>query len=184
VRRGDTILVHSAAGGTGLLLCQWAKHLGARVIGTVGSEEKARLARANGCDYPLVGDFLGPVREITEGRGVDVVYDAVGRDTLVASLECLAPLGHLVSYGQSSGPLPALDTALLSAKSATFSRPVLFQYTSDPTRLREMSSAFFDMVRRGTVSVTVGQRWPLDAAAEAHRALEARATTGSTVLLP
>jgi NADPH:quinone reductase-like Zn-dependent oxidoreductase len=184
VRRGETILVHSAAGGVGLFLCQWAKHLGARVIGTVSSEEKARIARAHGCDVPLVGDFVAPIREITGGRGVDVVYDAVGRATLDGSIEALAPLGHLVSYGQSSGELSPLDPARLGEKSLTFSHPVLFHYTADPARLAEMSRRLFDMIRSGAVRVAIGARWPLAAAADAHRALEARQTTGSTILLP
>ncbi len=135
VRRGDTVLVHSAAGGVGLLLCQWAKHLGATVIGTVSTDEKARIARANGCDYPIVytaDDFVARVKEITGGRGARVVYDAVGKDTFARSIEALAPCGHLASYGQASGGIDPIDPEVLAAKSTTLSRPVLFHYTADP----------------------------------------------------
>jgi NADPH:quinone reductase-like Zn-dependent oxidoreductase len=187
VQRGDTVLVHSAAGGAGSLLCQWAKHLGATVIGTVSSEAKARAARAAGCDHPIVtagGDFVARVREITGGRGADVVYDAVGKDTLAGSLEALAPCGHLVSYGQSSGSPEPPALAALSAKSATFSRPVLFHYTADPKNLREIAGNVFDMVARGALKVDIHQRYPLAEAARAHADLEARRTIGASVLLP
>jgi NADPH:quinone reductase-like Zn-dependent oxidoreductase len=187
VKRGDTILVHAAAGGAGILLCQWARHIGARVIGTVSSEEKARLARESGCAFPIVTrsqDFVAVVRDITEGKGADVVYDGIGGDTLLKSLDALAMRGHLVSYGQASGPAPPLDLALLSSKSATLSRPVLFHYTADPADLREISGNLFDMVRRGAVRVPINQRYPLSEAARAHADLEARRTTAATVLLP
>ena len=187
VQRGDFVLVHSAAGGVGLLLCQWAKHLGATVIGTVSTEAKARAARAAGCDHPIVttrDDFVVRTREITGGRGADVVYDGVGKETLAGSLEALATPGHLVSYGQSSGaPEPPPLTAL-SAKSATFSRPVLFHYTADPAVLREMAGNVFDLVTRGLLRVEIGQRYPLAEAARAHRDLEARRTIGASVLMP
>jgi NADPH:quinone reductase-like Zn-dependent oxidoreductase len=187
VRRGSTVLVHSAAGGVGLLLCQWAKHLGATVIGTVGSADKARLARAHGCDVPIVyteRDFVADVRDATGGRGADFIYDGVGGETFRRSFEALAPCGHLVSYGQASGPIAQIDPALLSTKSATVSRPVLFHYTARPETLREMSGNVFEMVRRGALRVTINQRFPLAQAAEAHRALESRATTGATLLVP
>jgi NADPH:quinone reductase-like Zn-dependent oxidoreductase len=187
VQRGDTVLVHSAAGGAGSFLCQWAKHLGATVIGTVSSEEKARAARAAGCDHPIVtasDDWVARVREITGGRGANVVYDAVGKDTLTGSLDALALTGHLVSYGQSSGsPEPPALTAL-SAKSATFSRPVLFHYTADPRNLREIAGNVFDMVARGALKVDIRQRYRLAEAARAHADLEARRTIGASVLLP
>jgi NADPH2:quinone reductase len=187
VQRGDIVLVHSAAGGAGSLLCQWAKHLGATVIGTVSSEEKARAARAAGCDHPIVtaaGDFVARVRDITDGRGADVVYDAVGKDTLAGSLEALALKGHLVSYGQSSGMPEPPGPSALSAKSATFSRPVLFHYTADLRDLREMAGNVFDMVARGALRVDIRQRYPLAEAARAHLDLEARRTIGASVLLP
>jgi NADPH2:quinone reductase len=187
VQRGDFVLVHSAAGGVGLLLCQWAKHLGATVIGTVSTEAKARAARAAGCDHPIVttqDDFVARTREITGGRGANVVYDGVGRDTLAGSLEVLATPGHLVSYGQSSGSPEPPPLDVLSAKSATFSRPVLFHYTADPAVLREIAGNVLDLVARGVVRVEIGQRYPLAEAARAHRDLEGRRTIGASVLLP
>jgi NADPH2:quinone reductase len=187
VRRGDTVVVHAAAGGTGLLLCQWARALGATVIGTVGGPDKARLAREHGCEYPIVytqDDFVARVREITAGRGADMVYDGVGAATVQRSLEALAVRGHLVSYGQASGPVPPFDPAALSAKSATVTRPVLFHYTADPAELRASARAVFEMVARGALRVAVNQRYPLSEAGQAHRDLEARRTTGATVLLP
>ncbi len=187
VEGGDFVLVHSAAGGVGLLLCQWAKHLGATVIGTVSTEAKARAARAAGCDHPIVttqDDFVARTREITGGRGVVVAYDGVGRDTLAGSLEALAAPGHLVSYGQSSGAPEPPPLAALSAKSVTFSRPVLFHYSADPARLREMAGNVFDLVARGALRAGIGQRFPLADAARAHRELEARRTIGASVLAP
>lgn len=187
VQRGDVVLVHSAAGGVGLFLCQWAKHLGATVIGTVSTEAKARAARAAGCDHPIVttqDDFVARTREITGGRGANVVYDAVGKDTLAGSLEALATPGHLVSYGQTSGAPEPPPLTLLSQKSVTFSRPVLFHYTADPAVLREIAGNVFDLVTRGVLRVAIGQRYPLEEAARAHRELEARRTIGATVLLP
>jgi NADPH:quinone reductase-like Zn-dependent oxidoreductase len=187
VRRGDAILVHAAAGGVGLFLCQWAKHLGATVIGTVSSDEKARLARANGCDYPIVSateDFGARVKEITGGKGVRVAYDAVGKDTIAGSLEALAPRGHLVSYGQSSGAYEALDPEVLAAKSTTLSRPVLFHYTANPEDLRAIAGNVFEMLARGALRVVINQRYALAEAAQAHRDLEARRTTGASILMP
>ncbi len=187
VQRGDTLLVHSAAGGAGSLLCQWAKHLGATVIGTVSTEEKARAARAAGCDHAIVtaaGDFVARVKDITGGRGADVIYDAVGKDTLAGSLEVLALKGHLVSYGESSGSPEPPALAALSARSATFSRPVLFHYTADPKDLREIAGNVFDMVARGALRVDLRQRYPLAEAGRAHADLEARRTIGASVLLP
>jgi NADPH:quinone reductase-like Zn-dependent oxidoreductase len=187
VKRGDTILVHAAAGGVGLLLCQWAKHIGATVIGTVSSDDKARLARDNGCDYPIVTareDFAASVRDVTKGSGCAVVYDSVGAATYAGSLEALALCGHLVSYGQASGPVPPVEPAALSAKSATLSRPVLFHYTADPAALREIAGRTFDALRRGIIRPGINQRYALRDAAAAHRDLEARRTTGATVLLP
>jgi NADPH:quinone reductase-like Zn-dependent oxidoreductase len=187
VKRGDTVLVHAAAGGAGMLLCQWARHIGARVIGTVSSEDKARLARDAGCDFPVVTrgqDFADAVRDITGGKGADVVYDGIGGETLLKSLDALAMRGHLVSYGQAAGPVAPLDLSLLSRKSATLSRPVLFHYTAASADLREISSNLFDMIRRGVIRVPINQRYPLAEAARAHADLEARRTTGATVLMP
>lgn len=187
VARGDTVLIHAAAGGVGILLCQWARHLGATVIGTVSSDDKGRLARDNGCDYPIVTareNFVDRVADITGGRGCSVVYDAVGAATWTQSLETLAPRGHLVSYGQASGPIPPVDAAALSAKSATLSLPVLFDYTAAPADLREIARNLFDAIRRGVLRPSINQRYPLAEAASAHRELETRRTTGSSVLLP
>jgi NADPH2:quinone reductase len=187
VRRGDVVLVHSAAGATGMLLCQWAKHLGATVIGTVGSEDKARVARDNGCDYPIVytrEDFVQHVRDITQGRGADVVFDGVGRDTLMKSLDALAVRGHLVSYGQSSGSPDPLDIGLLTAKSAKLSRPAVFHYTADPGELRASAHQVFELLARGVLRATINQRAPLAEAGRVHRDLETRRTTGSSILIP
>jgi NADPH2:quinone reductase len=187
VERGETVLVHAAAGGVGMLLCQWAKHLGATVIGTVGSPDKARAAREHGCDVPIVytqRDFVADVMEATGGRGADVIYDGVGGENVERSFEALAACGHLVSYGEAGGPVHAFDPHRLSSKSATVSRPVLFHYTARPERLREMSANVFDLVRRGVLRVPIHQRVRLAQAAEAHRSLEARGTTGATVLVP
>lgn len=188
VQRGDPILVHAAAGGVGLITCQWAKHLGATVIGTVSSDEKAALALAHGCDHPIVytrEDFVERVRELTGGAGVAVVYDSIGRDTFLRSLECLRPLGMLVSFGQSSGPVEPLDVGLLAAKGSLFlTRPSLFAYTARREDLDAGAAELFEVVRSGAVRVEINQSFPLAEAAAAHRALEARRTTGSTLLLP
>jgi NADPH:quinone reductase len=185
VRQNDVVLVHAAAGGVGLLLCQWAKHLGATVIGTVSSEAKARVARTAGCDYPIVtreDDFVARVRDITVGHGADVIYDGVGADTLARSLETLAIKGHLVSYGQAAGMPEAPSLAALSAKSATFSRPVLFHYTADPRDLREIAANVFRLVEQRVLRVEIHQRYPLAEAARAHQELESRRTIGASVL--
>ncbi|MGO8919146.1 MAG: SRPBCC family protein [Stellaceae bacterium] len=186
LRAGETVLVHAAAGGVGLLLCQWAHHLGARVIGTVSSEEKARLARDNGCDLPLVSRdyrFAAAVKASTSGRGVDVVFDGLGAAAAEETYEALAMTGHWVSLGHASGPLPPLDPHRQAAKSLRLSRPVLFHYTAEPARLSEMAASVFALVERGVLKVTIGQRFPLAAAGAAHDALEARRTMGSLVLL-
>ncbi len=188
VKSGQTILVHAAAGGVGLIMCQWAKHLGATVIGTVGSDEKAALARAHGCDHPIVytrEDFQARVKEITGGRMLPVVYDSVGRETFMKSLDCLAPLGMMVVFGNASGAVPPFDVGLLAAKGSLFlTRPTLATYTAKREDLVASAEALFDVVRKGAVKIEVNQRFALKDAAEAHRALEARRTTGSTVLLP
>jgi NADPH2:quinone reductase len=188
VQPGDTILIHAAAGGVGLLVCQWARHLGATVIGTVGSGEKAALARAHGCDHPILyksEDFVARVREITNGEGVPVVYDSVGADTFLKSLDCLRPLGMMVSFGQSSGKVEPFDTGLLAAKGSLFlTRPSLMAYTARRSDLVASAAELFDVVARGAVKVEINQTYPLKDAAQAHRDLEGRRTTGSTLLLP
>jgi len=185
VQPGDTILVHAAAGGVGLILCQWARHLGATVIGTVGSDEKAELASANGCTHPIVytrEDFHAKVLEITEGRKLPVVYDSVGRDTFAKSLDCLAPLGMMVLFGQASGPVPPMDLGQLAAKGSLFiTRPTLFSYTAKREDLLASAQDLFDVVASGAVKISVNQTYRLADAAQAHADLEARRTTGSTV---
>jgi NADPH2:quinone reductase len=185
VRAGDTVLVQAAAGGVGLILCQWARHLGATVIGTVGSDAKAELARANGCHHPIVytrEDFLARVLELTQGRKVQVVYDSVGRDTFAKSLDCLAPLGMMALFGQSSGPVPPFDLGQLAAKGALFiTRPTLFVYNASRADLLANAAELFDVVGQGIVKIAINQRYPLREAAQAHRDLEARKTTGSTI---
>ncbi|MEJ2699152.1 MAG: quinone oxidoreductase [Desulfuromonadales bacterium] len=188
VKAGDTILFHAAAGGVGLIAIQWAKHLGATVIGTVGSPEKAALARAHGCDHTILyreEDFVSRVKEITGGEGVAAVYDSVGRDTFLKSLNCLRPMGILVSFGQSSGPLEAFDPGLLAAKGSLFlTRPSLMTYTAKREDLLASAGDLFTVVASGAVHIEVNQTYPLSEAARAHRDLEGRKTTGSTVLLP
>ena len=188
VRAGDTILFHAAAGGVGLIACQWAKHLGATVIGTVGSDEKAELARAHGCDHPIVytrENFTERVMELTSGAGVPVVYDAVGRDTFEGSLDCLRPRGMLVSFGQSSGKIDPFDIGILSARGSLYvTRPTLMTYTASRADLESSAQALFEVVGSGSVRITVNQTFPLAEAANAHRALESRRTTGSTILMP
>ena len=187
IEDGDTILFHAAAGGVGLIACQWARALGATVIGTVGSDVKAELARAHGCDHVIVYTrerFVDRVKQITGGAGVRAAYDSVGRDTYVGSLECLQALGMLVLFGQSSGPVPPLDLALLSRASLFVTRPSLFHYVAARADLLASAAALFEAVRSGAVKVEVRQTYALKDAAQAHRDLEARRTTGSTVLLP
>ncbi|MBV9345322.1 MAG: quinone oxidoreductase [Gammaproteobacteria bacterium] len=188
VARGETLLVHAAAGGVGLLLCQWARALGARVIGVVGSEAKAELARRHGCRHVLISgrDELAPsVRALTKGQGVRVVYDAVGKDTFMESLDCLQKLGLMVSYGNASGAPPAISPLELSRRGSLFlTRPTLFHYTGTRPELERAARELFAVVRAGKVKVLIGQRYPLAQAADAQRDLEGRRTTGATVLLP
>jgi NADPH2:quinone reductase len=188
VQAGDTVLIHAAAGGVGLIACQWAKALGATVIGTVGSEEKAALAKAHGCDHPILyrtEKFAERVKELTGGRGVPVVYDSIGRDTFMDSLSCLRPRGLMVSYGNASGPVPPVDIGLLARMGSLFlTRPTLFSYAAQREDLVAMGRDLFDVVVSGKVKIEVRQRYALADAAQAHRDLEARRTTGSTILLP
>jgi len=188
VKAGETVLLHAAAGGVGLIAVQWLKHLGATVIGTVGSEEKAAVARAHGCDHVIRYDrepFPGRVREITSGRGVPVVYDSVGKSTFQGSLDCLAPLGLMVSFGNASGAVPPFDILQLTAKGSLFlTRPTLATYAAARADLEASSAELFELVSSGKVKVEVGRSWPLGEAAQAHRELEARRTTGSVILVP
>lgn len=187
VNAGDTILIHAAAGGVGSIVCQWAKHLGATVIGTAGSAQKAELAKSNGCDYPVIytqEDFVARVKDITDGKGVDVVYDSVGQSTFMQSLDCLRPMGMMVTFGQSSGPIEPMDLGLLAAKGSLFiTRPTLMTYTAKRENLLAHAADLFDVVEKGVVKVEVHQTFPLAEAAQAHRDLENRKTTGSSVLL-
>ncbi len=188
VKPGETILIHAAAGGVGLIACQWARHLGATVIGTVGSEAKADLARSFGCQHPIVTsreDLVARVREITGGEGVPVVYDSVGRDTFEASLDCLQPRGMMVSFGNASGPVPPVQPLALSQRGSLFlTRPTLGDYTRTRQELLAAAGELFEVVSNGTVRIMVNQRYPLREAVRAHQDLEARRTTGSSVLLP
>lgn len=188
VQAGDAILVHAAAGGVGLILCQWAKHRGATVIGTVGTEEKATLARAHGCDHAVIyarENFVERVKELTGGAGVPVVYDSVGKDTFSDSLDCLQPRGLLVSYGQSSGAVAPFNVGDLSAKGSLYlTRPTLMTYTAQRVDLLTSAAELFAVVRAGVVKIEIKQTYALKNAVAAHRDLEARKTTGSTVLLP
>jgi NADPH:quinone reductase len=187
VARGTTLLLHAAAGGVGLIACQWAAALGATVIGTVGSPEKAALAPANGCTHIInyrEEDFVRAVKRLTGGEGVDVVYDSVGKDTFPGSLDCLKPLGMWVSFGQSSGPVPEFKITLLSQKGSLYAtRPSLAHYTAKRADLLAAARELFDMVSSGKVKVSVNQTYKLADAARAHSDLETRATTGSTVLV-
>ena len=188
VKKGDSILVHAAAGGVGHILCQWAKHLGATVIGTVGSEEKAKLAREHGCDHVLfyrTEDVAARVREITGGERVPVVYDSVGKDTFLTSLDCLRPRGLMVTFGQSSGPVGPIDPRLLAQKGSLFlTRPTLNDYVRARAELEATARELFEIIASGAVRVRIGQTYPLRDAERAHRDLEARRTMGATVLLP
>ncbi len=188
VQPGDAVLIHAAAGGVGLIACQWAKALGATVIGTVGSPAKAELARAHGCDHVInyaSENFTQRVRDITGGKGVAVVYDGVGKDTFTGSLDSLRPMGMMVSYGNASGPVPPVDLILLSQKGSLFiTRPTLMTYTAQRADLLELGRELFDRVAGGQLRIEVNQRYALRDAAQAHRDLEARKTTGSTILLP
>ncbi len=186
VQAGDTILFHAAAGGVGLIACQWAKHLGAKVIGTVSSDEKAELAKAHGCDHPIIytrENFVDRVKEITGGQGVPVVYDSVGKTTFMDSLDCLQPLGKMVSFGQSSGKVEPFDIGVLSAKGSLYlTRPTLMTYTAHREDLVNSANALFDVVGQGNVKIDINQTYALADAVRAHQDLEGRKTTGSTVL--
>ncbi|MFO1398391.1 MAG: quinone oxidoreductase [Burkholderiales bacterium] len=185
---GETILFHAAAGGVGLIACQWAKALGVTMIGTVGSDEKAALARANGCAHTIVytrEDFVARVKEITGGKGVPVVYDSIGKDTFPQSLDCLSLRGMFVSFGNSSGPVAAFNLGLLAQKGSLFAtRPTLFSYANTRAALTAMADELFALVKAGKIKSEARQRFALKDAAAAHRALESRATTGATVLIP
>ena len=188
VQAGDTIVVHAAAGGVGTIMCQWAKALGATVIGTVGSEHKAELARANGCDHPIVytrENFARRVRELTDGEGVPVVFDSIGKDTFMDSLACLRPLGLMVSFGNASGAVPPVDIGVLARMGSLFlTRPTLFTYAARRSDLLAMASELFDLVVAGTLRVEINQRYALKDVAQAHRDLEGRRTSASSILLP
>ncbi len=188
VNKGTTMLLQAAAGGVGLIMCQWAKYLGATIIGTVGSEEKAALAREHGCTHTVLygsEDFVAAVKNITGGRGVDVVYDSVGQATFEDSLKCLRPRGMMVTFGQSSGPVGAVDLGKLAAHGSLFlTRPSLMHYTAEREDLLVHANDLFDVVSQKAVYVRISNRFKLENAAEAHRQLEARKTTGSSILLP
>jgi NADPH2:quinone reductase len=188
VQRGQTILFHAAAGGVGLIAGQWAKHLGVTVIGTVGSDEKVALAKANGYDHVLntrSDDWVKRVREITNGEGVPVVYDSIGKDTWNSSLDCLAVRGMMVSFGNASGAVPAFEPGILSAKGSLYlTRPTLFHYTRDAEELQETADDLFTVIGSGAVKIQINQRFKLADAAKAHEALHSRQTTGATILIP
>ncbi|MCH6588115.1 MAG: quinone oxidoreductase [Proteobacteria bacterium] len=188
VEAGETVLFHAAAGGVGLIACQWLKHLGATVIGTVGSAEKAALALAHGCTHTINyrdEDFVERVKEITGGAGVPVVYDSVGKDTFEGSLKCIAPHGLMVTFGNASGPVPAFELGRLAALGSLFiTRPTLMTYSAKRADLEAMAAELFEVVLSGAVKIEINQTYPLSETAQAHRDLEARKTTGSTVLLP
>ena len=188
VSSGDTILIHAASGGVGSIVSQWAHNIGATVIGTVGSAEKAEKARTNGCDHPILysqEDFVEKTREITNGKGVNVVYDSVGQATFMKSLACLKPIGTMVTFGQSSGGVPPLELGVLAAKGSLFlTRPSLMTYTEKREDLLEHAADLFDVVQRGVVKITIGQTYPLSDVSVAHRDLEGRKTTGSSILVP
>jgi len=188
VKKGDTIVVHAAAGGVGQILCQWAKYLGATVIGTVGNDEKAALAKKAGCKHVIVTsreNIPERVKAITKGKGVPVVYDGVGKDTFTDSLDCLAPLGLMASFGNASGAVPPVNIGMLAAKGSLFlTRPTLVNYTATPADLATAARELFAVVKKGAVRITINQTYPLREAAQAHIDLQSRKTTGSTVLLP
>ena len=188
VKAGETILFHAAAGGVGLIACQIAKAIGATVIGTVGSDEKAKLARAHGCDHTIVytrENFVERVKQLTDGKGVPVVYDGVGKDTFMQSLDCLRPRGLMVSFGNASGAVGPTDLGILAAKGSLYvTRPTLNTYAAKRDDLLELTKDLFDLVKSGKVKIEVNHRYPLKDAVQAHRDLEARKTTGSTVFVP
>lgn len=186
VSKGETILIHAAAGGVGLIVCQWAKHLGATVIGTVGSDDKAELAKKNGCDHPINyrrEDFVARVAELTQGKKLPVVYDSVGKDTFHKSLDCLAPLGLMASFGQSSGAIGPVDIGVLAGKGSLFlTRPTLNTYTASREDLLTAARELFEVVQSGAVRIAINQTYPLREAAQAHRDLQDRKTTGQSIL--
>ena len=188
IAKGDTVLFHAAAGGVGLIACQWAKSEGIRLIGTAGTDEKCALALEHGAEACINyrdGDWVAKVRELTGGRGVDVVMDAVGKDTFDGSLDCLRPLGFMISFGNASGPVPPFNLATLGAKgSLKITRPTLFTHIADHATCQQMARELFDKVLSGAVKIRIDQRFALEQVADAHRALEGRATTGQTVLVP
>ncbi len=187
VQPGDTVLVHAAAGGVGLILCQWAKHLGATVIGTVSSAAKADVARAHGCDHPIVyteEDWVARVKELTDGRGVPVVYDSVGRDTFMGSLDCLRPMGMAINYGTASGQVEPFPLQHLHKRSLIVTRPTLGTWIADRGDLERASDEFFNLVRGGAIRVEVAAAYPLEEVARAHAELEGRRTTGAMILVP
>jgi NADPH2:quinone reductase len=188
VQAGDTVLFHAAAGGVGLIAMQWLKLLGATVIGTVGSEEKAALAKSYGCDHTILykkEDFVARTKELTSGKGVNVVYDSIGKDTFMQSLDCIKPRGMMVTYGNASGPVPPIDVGILGVKgSLKLTRPTVMTYAHDRSLLEPMSADLFDKVVSGKIKIEINQRYQLQDAAQAHRDLEDRKTTGSTIFLP
>ena len=188
VQKGDTVLFHAIAGGVGTIACQWLKALGATVIGTVGSSEKAALAKSMGCDHTILyrdEDFVKRVREITDGKGVPVVYDSIGKDTFMKSLDCLSPLGTMVTFGNASGPVPPLDLSILAGKgSIKVTRPTLTTYVLNRALLEPMAADLFQRVISGQVKIEITHRYPLEQAAQAQRDMEERKTTGSIILLP
>jgi len=188
VKPGDTVLFHAAAGGVGLIAMQWLKLLGANVIGTVGSEEKAELAKSYGCDHTILykkEDFVKRTRELTNGRGVNVVYDSIGKDTFMQSLDCIMPRGMMVTYGNASGSVPPIDVGILGGKgSLKLTRPTVMTYAHDRSLLEPMAADLFDKVLSGKIKIEINQKYQLENAAQAHRDLEDRKTTGSTILLP
>ncbi|CAN7475173.1 quinone oxidoreductase [Phyllobacterium sp. LjRoot231] len=188
VKKGDTILFHAAAGGVGLIAGQWAKHIGATVIGTAGSDDKVKLALDHGYDHVInynKENFVERVKELTGGKGVDVVYDSVGKDTFDGSLDCLRPRGMIVCFGQSSGPVPPFDLGILSRKGSLYlTRPTLFTYIAAREALETTANELFDLVAKGIIKIEIGQTYALKDVAAAHRDLEARKTTGTTVLIP
>jgi NADPH2:quinone reductase len=188
VKRGETILLHAAAGGVGLIAGQWAKYLGAMVIGTVGSDEKIALAKAHGCDHVVntrTQDWVGAVRELTGGQGVPVVYDSIGKDTFAGSLDCLGVRGMMVSFGNASGAVPAFEPGILGAKGSLYlTRPTLFHYARDARELQDTADDLFAVIASGAVKIAIHQRFALAQAREAHEALHSRNTTGATILIP
>jgi NADPH2:quinone reductase len=188
VQAGDTVLFHAAAGGVGLIAMQWLKLLGATVIGTVGSEEKAALAKSYGCDHTILytkEDFVARTKELTNGKGVNVVYDSIGKDTFMQSLDCIKPRGMMVTYGNASGSVPPIDVGILGVKgSLKLTRPTVMTYAHDRSLLEPMSADLFDKVISGKIKIEINQRYQLQDAAQAHRDLEDRKTTGSTIFLP